>query len=94
MMPGSTKGLHFSNEKHFLDDPNVSIQSVRSITFEEWCKKKEIMQRLKDKLVEDAKLKIFEQMQVKEVFHQTQKKMENFKTFSKTIVIFRKVVKS
>ncbi len=64
MIPSSVKELQFSQEYN-LDDQNMSIKSVRSVTFEQWCKHKEIMQRLKDKLVQDEKLKIFEQNQMK-----------------------------
>jgi len=72
------KGLHMSNEKRILEDPNVSIQSVRSVTFEQWCKKKEIMQRLKDKLIEDAKLQIYEQSLIRKDLNET-KQIKNWK---------------
>lgn len=62
MVPTSAKAIHFSNEKKMFENSHMSIQSVRSITFEQWCKQKEMMQRLKDKLIEDAKLEILEQM--------------------------------
>jgi len=80
MIPDSVKGIHLSNEKLFLEDPNMSIQSVKSISYEEWCKKKEIMQRLKDKLVEDAKLNVYEQMQMKDGLNETRKSW-NWKWF-------------
>ena len=86
MVPASVKGIHLSNEK-YLDDPNMSIQSVRNITFEQWWKKKEIMQRLKDKLIEDAKMQIYEQMQMKDEFNET-KQMQNWKVYSKFLISF------
>ncbi|CAI2382902.1 unnamed protein product [Moneuplotes crassus] len=67
------------NDPH-LDDPNISIQSVRSVTFEQWCKKKEIMQRLKDKLIQDEKMKILEQKKMKNDFNET-KQFNNWKCF-------------
>ena len=78
MVPSSVKGLYMSNEKRILEDPNVSIQSVRSVTFEQWCKKKEIMQRLKDKLIEDAKLQIYEQSLIRKDLNET-KQIKNWK---------------
>ena len=86
MVPASVKGIHLSNEK-YLDDPNMSIQSVRNITFEQWWKKKEIMQRLKDKLIEDAKMQIYEQMQMKDELNET-KQMQNWKVYSKFLISF------
>jgi hypothetical protein len=61
MMPSSVKAINTSNERQMFEDPHTSIQSVRTVTFEQWWRQKEMMQRLKDKLVEDAKLEILEQ---------------------------------
>ena len=35
MVPASMKGLNLSNDK-CLEDPNIFIQSVRNISFEQW----------------------------------------------------------
>jgi hypothetical protein len=36
MVPASVKGIHLSNEKKIFDELHTSIQSVRSVTYEEW----------------------------------------------------------
>jgi hypothetical protein len=82
IVPSSVKGIHFSDEKRMSQDPHASIQSVRSIPFEKWCKQKEMMQRLKDKLVEDAKLEILEQQKMKSELNET-KEIKNWHYFSK-----------
>ena len=82
IVPSSVKGIHFSDEKRMSQDPHASIQSVRNIPFEKWCKQKEMMQRLKDKLVEDAKLEILEQQKMKSELNET-KEIKNWHYFSK-----------
>lgn len=79
------KGINFSDEKRISQDPHASIQSVRSIPFEKWCKQKEMMQRLKDKLVEDAKLEILEQQKMKSELNET-KEIKNWHYFSKSFL--------
>jgi hypothetical protein len=79
MVPTSVKGIHFSNEKA-LDDQQ-SNHSGKTITFDQWCKQKEMMQRLKDQLIVDAKMEILENMREKE--HNDTKSHENFEQFSK-----------
>ena len=61
-----------------FEDPHTSIQSVRSITFEQWWKKKEMMQRLKDKLVEDAKLEVLQQITEKQMDETKQTKSSSY----------------
>ena len=85
MVPGSVKGIHFSNEKA-LDDQHSSIQSVRTMSYTQWCKQKEMMQRLKDQLIEDAKIEILENMHEKE--HDDTKSHQNFESFSKLFTKF------
>ena len=84
MVPGSVKGIHFSNEKA-LDDQHSSIHSVRTMSFTQWCKQKEMMQRLKDQLIDDAKIEILENMHEKE--HNDTKSHQNFESFRKSLVV-------
>jgi len=82
MIPSSVKGIKMSNEKKMmLEDPHMSLQSVRTVTFEKWCRQKEMMQRLKDKLIEDAKLEILEQTKMDEM--NDTKEIQNWEYFSK-----------
>lgn len=82
MVPSSVKGIQMSNEKKFKDDLHASIQSVRSITFEQWCRQKEMMQRLKDQLIEDAKMEILESRKLNDT-----KEIQNWEMFSKLFFI-------
>lgn len=75
------KGLQFSNEKKTMDEQHSSLYSDRTMTFEQWCRQKEMMQRLKDKLVEDAKLEILEQRKEQEM--NDTKQTQNWEVFSK-----------
>lgn len=81
MVPSSVKGIHLSNEKKILDDPHTSIQSVRTISFEQWCKRKEMMQRLKDRLIEDAKMELLEERKLNDT-----KELKNWELFSKSFL--------
>lgn len=81
MVPSSTKAIQMSNEKKMLEEANSSLQSVRTMTYEQWCRKKEMMQRLKDRLIEDAKLEILEHRKMKEM--NDTKEIQNWETFSK-----------
>lgn len=83
MVPSSTKAIQMSNEKKMLEEMHSSIQSVRTITYEEWCRRKEMMQRLKDRLIEDAKLEILEQRKMKEM--NDTKEIKNWEKFSKSL---------
>ena len=56
----STDGM-----KHFFS--LIDVDGSGTITFEEWCRHKEMMQRLKDRLILDAKFEILEQRRDKEM---------------------------
>lgn len=80
LFPKSSKDMH-STQEQSLDDANASVPSLQSLTFEQWCKSKEMVQRLKDKLIEDAKFELLAEVRQQQLNNTRQSKTEEY--FSK-----------